>query len=293
MRSKKLIPHLWSLITPLLLLLLVATGCRRLPNPFAGERVLARAGKESLRLMDLEAVLPLTLTGADSVKWVENYVDRWVRDNLKLQEATMIFGDDAADEQLVAAYRNSLITRRLDEHFIRSMAGDSLYNEHDLVEYYNANRAEFVLDRAIVKGRMVAFPSNFRQRTRLSELFEGWSESARDEVLAMAQKNNFTAREVSDWMEYPQFLALLPTRRNEAYDNELNRTGVQEMTDGDVTYLFVISEKRTAGETSPYERVSEIVRQSVATRRRAEIIKACEDSLYRIALIENKAVINL
>ncbi len=272
---------------------LATGGCRRLPNPFAGERVLARAGKESLRLMDLEAALPVAITGADSVKWVENYVDRWVRDNLKLQEATMIFGDDATDEHLVTAYRNSLITRRLDEHFIRSMAGDSLYNEQDLMDYYNTNRAEFVLDRAIVKGRVVAFPAGFRQRTRLRELFETWNDSARDEVLAMAQKNNFTAREVNEWMEYPQFLALLPTRRNEAYDNELNRTGVQEMADGEVTYLFVISEKRTAGETSPYERVSEIVRQSVATRRRAEIIKACEDSLYRIALIENKAVINL
>ncbi len=272
---------------------LVGEGCRRLPNPFAGERVLARAGKETLRLMDLEAVLPVTLTGADSIKWVENYVDRWVRDNLKLEEATMIFGDDAADEELVTAYRNSLITRRLDEHFILSMAGDSLYTEQDLADYYNTNRGEFVLDRAIVKGRVVAFPSAFRQRTRLRELLGSWSESERDEVLAMALKNNFTAREVTDWMEYSQFLALLPTRRNEHYDRELDRTGVQEMTDGDVTYLFVISEKRTAGETAPYERVSEIVRQSVATRRRAEIIKACEDSLYKIALLENKAVINL
>ncbi len=185
---------------------LVIVGCRRLPNPFAGERVLARAGKENLRLMDLEAVLPVAITGADSVKWVETYVDRWVRDNLKLQEATMIF------EELVTAYRNSLITRRLDEHFIRSLAGDSLYNEQDLADYYNANRAEFVLDRAIVKGRVVAFPSNFRQRTRLRELFDSWSASERDEVLAMARKNNFTAREVNEWMEYPQFLALMPTR---------------------------------------------------------------------------------
>ncbi|MDR2883182.1 MAG: hypothetical protein LBU98_05330 [Alistipes sp.] len=271
----------------------VADGCRRLPNPFAGERVLARAGKETLRLMDLEAVLPVAITGADSVKWVENYVDRWVRDNLKLQEATMIFGADAADEQLVTIYRNSLITRRLDEHFIRQMAGDSLYNEQDLVDYYNANRIEFILDRAIVKGRAVAFPSGFRQRTRLRELLDSWSDSARDEVLAMALKHNFTAREVTDWTEYSQFLALLPARRNEAYDRELARTGVQEMTDGDVMYLFVISEKRTAGEIAPYERVSGIVRQSVATRRRAEIIKAYEDSLYKIALIENKAMINL
>ena len=271
---------------------LVLVGCKRIPNPFAGEKVLARAGKETLRLMDLEAVMPSGLASADSVKWVENYVDRWVRDNLKLQEATMIFGDDAADEELVTAYRNSLITRRLDEYLIKKMAGDSLYTEADLLAYYNEHRGEFVLDRAIVKGRVVAFPDNFRQKSRLKEQFASWNDGARDEVTAMAQKNDFFVREASDWMEYSQFLALLPTRRNALYDAELVQTGIQEMTDGGTTYLFVIIEKRTAGETSPYEMVSEIVRQSVSTRRRAEIIKACEDSIYRIALLEKKAVIN-
>ena len=292
MSRKKLFTILYSLFTLFLLLVVAGTGCRRFPNPFEGEKVLARAGKETLRLMDLEAVMPSGLADADSVKWAENYVDRWVRDNLKLQEAMMIFGDDAADEELVTAYRNSLITRRLDEYLIKQTAGDSLYTEADLVAYYNEHRSEFVLDRAIVKGRVVAYPDNLRQTSRLREQFASWDTGARDEVTAMAQKNNFFVREVNDWMEYSQFLALLPTRRNASYDAELARTGIQDMTDGGTTYLFVITEKRTAGETSPYEMVSEIVRQSVSTRRRAEIIKACEDSIYRIALLEKKAVIN-
>ncbi len=276
------------------LLLLAALGsCKRLPNPFDGESVLARAGKETLRKMDLETVLPAGIAGADSVKWVESYVERWVRDNLKLQEATLLFGDNAADEALVRAYRNSLITSRLEQYFVHQTAGDSLYTEKDLHDFYNDHRSEFVLNRSIVKGRVVAFPTSFRQKARLKQLFASWKGEEPAEVLAMAQKNAFLVREVADWMEYSQFLTLLPTRRNEGYDDELTRAGVQEMVDGRTTYWFVITEKRTAGETEPYEMVSEIVRQSVATRRRAEIVKACEDSLFRIALLENKAVIHL
>ncbi len=279
----------------ILMLCLLATigSCKRFPDPFEGERVLARAGKETLRKMDLDAVLPAGITGADSIQWVENYVDRWVRDNLKLQEATQLFGDNTADEALVRAYRNSLITSRLEQYFIEHTAGDSLFTEKDLHDFYNEHRSEFVLDRSIVKGRAVAFPTGFRQKARLKQLFASWSDDAREEVMAMAQKNAFTLREVNDWTEYSAFLALLPTRRNETYDDRLSVAGVQEMPDGGTTYWFVISEKRTAGETDPYERVSEVVRQSVATRRRAEIIKACEDSLYRLALLEKKAVINL
>ncbi len=276
-----------------LLILVALSGCKRFPNPFEGERVLARAGKETLRQMDLEKVLPVGIAGSDSVKWVENYVDRWVRDNLKLEEATQLFGDNAADEELVRAYRNSLLTRRLDEHFLKRSAGDSLYTEQNLLDYYDEHKGDFVLDRSIVKGRVVAFPEGFRQKARLRELFSSWSGDGADEVRAMAQKNAFLVREVTGWTEYSQFLSLLPTRRNETYDDLLRRTGLQEMTDDDTVYWFVISERRTSGETTPYEMVSEIVRQSVATRRRAEIIRACEDSLYRSALMEKKATINL
>jgi len=273
-------------------LALTAAGCRRFPNPFEGERVLARAGKETLHEMDLEAVLPTGITGEDSVKWATNYVDRWVRDQLKLATASEMFADNAADEELVTAYRNSLVTRRLDEHFIKLAVGDSLYTDRDLHDYYNGHLAEFALDRTIVKGRVVAFRSNFRQKARLRELLASWSEASAAEAQVMASKNGLSLTEVVTWTEWPQFLALLPTRRNASYDNLLGAAGVQTMTDGDVTYWFVVSDKRVAGATAPYETVADIVRQSVATRRRTEILKASEDSIYKKAIAEKRAVIS-
>lgn len=271
---------------------LALAGCREFPNPFEGERVVARAGKENLRVMDVEAVFPAGITGADSLVWVENYVDRWVRDQLKLQEAKRLFGDEAADEELVEAYRNSLALRRLEQHFVGE-AGDSLYTDKDVQVYYNAHKGDFVLDRTIVKGRVVAFPTAFRQKSKLKELMAGTGEGAAAELKAMVEKNNFVFRSVDQWMEYPQFLDLLPTRRNEKYDALLARNGVQEMTDGGRTWWFIFTETRTSGATAPFEMVSGIVRQTVATRRRAEIIKTREDSLFNGAVVEKKAVINL
>jgi hypothetical protein len=260
---------------------------------FEGERVVARAGKETLRVMDIEKASPVGITGADSVAWVENYVDRWVRDNLKLQEATRLFGENEEDEELVVAYRNSLILRRMEQNFISNAAGDSLYTEDELRGYYNSHRGEFTLDRTIVRGRMISFPTSFRQKARLKELFGHYTAEGRDEVRAMASKNGFRLDDAPEWREYAAFLEKLPTRRNENYDHLATRTGVQEMTDGDRTWFFVIDEARTRGGVNPYERVSDIVRMAVAARRRAEILKTFEDSLYRMALLEKRAVVNL
>lgn len=272
---------------------IMLASCREFPNPFEGDKVIARAGKATLRQMDIEKVFPGGVSGEDSLRWLESYVDRWVRDNLKLQEAERLFGSDAADEELVQNYRNSLMTRRLEQYFINTTAGDSLYTERDLREYYNHHKSEFVLDRTIVKGRVVAFPTAFRQKTRVKDLFGSYSGENRSDLQALADKNGFVLREVNDWTEYPQFLMLLPALRNENYDHLLRRDGVQEMVDGGTTYYFVITEALTPGMTTPYEMVSSMVRWAVSTRRKAEIVRAREDSIYNTALTEKKVVINL
>lgn len=269
-------------------------GCKELPNPFEGERVLARAGKETLRQMDVEKVFPGGIAGADSVKWVESYVDRWVRDNLKLYEARRLFGENAADEELVQAYRNSLMLRRLEQHFIENAPSGDLYTEKELRDYYNTHKGDFILDRSIVRGRVVGFPSDFRQKSRLRELFAGPSSADnRAELEAMVGKNRFVFHDAGDWTEYPSFLAMLPTRRSESYDHFLSRSGIQEMTDGDTTWWFVISDARTPGSSAPYEMVDAMVRFAVSARRKKEIVRTAEDSIFRIAILEKKAVVNL
>jgi hypothetical protein len=267
-------------------------GCREFPNPFEGDRVVARVGKANLHQMDVEKAFPGGVTGEDSVRWAESYVDRWVRDNLKLQEADRLFGSDEADEELVQNYRNGLKTRRLEQYFVNLYA-DSLYTEDDLREYYNQHKSEFVLDRTIVKGRVVALPTAFRQKNRVKELMRTYTDENRRDLQALADKNGFVLREVTDWTEYPQFLMLLPTRRNETYDGLLTKQGLQEMKDGTVTYYFVIEEALTSGMTTPYEMVRTMVRWAVATRRKAEIVHSYEDSLYNSAIIDKKAVIHL
>ncbi len=283
-----------SMLVSFFILTILMVGCKEFPNLFEGEKVLARAGKQTLRVMDVEEVCPVGISGADSVAWVESYVDRWVRNSLKLQEAARLFGDNAADEKLVEDFRNSLITRRLEQYFVNIAVGDSLlYTDRDLLNYYNRHRRDLVLDRTIVRGRVVAFPTAFRQKARLKELMAAEGSDGRAEFEAMVNKNGFTFREVAEWSEYSQFLALLPTRRNESYDNLLSRSGVQEMIDGGVTYWFTIDEARTPGASMPYEMAKERVRLEVSPRRKAEIVKAAEDSIYRVALHEKMAVINL
>ena len=96
--------------------LLLTAGCQELPVYLDSGKVLARAGKSELRVRDLQAVVPGGLTGEDSVSFVGMYVDRWVKKQIKLQQAENLFSASAEDiESLVEEYRQSLLIRKLDQ----------------------------------------------------------------------------------------------------------------------------------------------------------------------------------
>ena len=278
----------------LLFLLLLTVGCKEFPNPFEGDRVLAKVDGVTLRMMDVQSIFPRGISGEDSVQLLETYVDRWVRDQLKLQEATRIFRSSESNiERLVEQYRNTLLTHKFEQYCIDQATGDSLYTETDLQSYYLQHRGEYILDRDIVKGTVVVCPDNYRQKSKIKELLGSGSKEKKEDLKAICEKNEFSLQEVTEWTDFSDFLTLLPAKRNERYDNLLKQQGVQEMVDGNMHYYFLIADYRTAGMQSPYERVKDVVRWVVINQRKAEIVKAYEDSVYQQALPEKNITINL
>ena len=72
-------------------------GCREMPGYFASDTTLARAGGSELKMRDVESVVPKGVTGEDSAAFMKVYIDRWVRKQLKLQEAEILFSASADD----------------------------------------------------------------------------------------------------------------------------------------------------------------------------------------------------
>ena len=70
---------------------LLLAGCRELPRYFASDEILARAGGRELRLRDVRDAIPQGLSPEDSTAYMKMYVDRWVRKQLKLEEAEVLW----------------------------------------------------------------------------------------------------------------------------------------------------------------------------------------------------------
>ena len=267
-------------------------ACQELPNYFADDNTVARVGRKELRMSDLEQIVPQSLSGADSVNFVEAYIDRWLAKQLKLEESELIFSASASDiERKVEEYRQSLLIRKIEQYYIDNEPR-TIVTDADIEEYYNAHKSEFRLDKTIVKGRVVAFDEKYRQRDKLLEMMRSPKSERQKDFTDVCIKNGFPLKEFTQWTDWSDFLAALPTLRSRNYDSLFAKHGeVQKMSADGQTYYFQITEVLHKGDISPLElsretilRILKTIRQSEAIKNREEIIKkqALENGHARI-----------
>ena len=269
--------------------LLGVTSCRELPDYLVGDDTIARVGRNELTLADMADVMPSNLQGEDSVVFVKQYVDKWIVRQLKVEEADRLFSGSEKDiERLVEDYRQSLLTGKVDQYYVdEQMGGD--FTDEDIAEYYNTHKSDFTLDRTLVKGRIVCFPASYRQSKKLMEQMRKAATSQSDDKTfsEVCQKNGFLVVDNrSEWVNFADFLANLPTTRTQEYDHLLDKLGVQEMKANDLRYYFDFTSVCRKGNVAPLEVVSENIRRILVTQRRSEIIKAHEEGIVKNAINE-------
>ena len=141
-------------------ILLGAVSCRELPDYLVGDNIVARVGREELTLQDISAVVPQNLKGDDSLSFVKQYTDKWLVRQLKVQEADQLFSGAEKDiEKMVEDYRQTLLTSKVDQYYIDQEMSDEVSQE-DITEYYNTHKSQFLLDRTLVKGRILRFDAS-------------------------------------------------------------------------------------------------------------------------------------
>lgn len=258
------------------------SACRNFKSFIEGE-TLAVVGDKRLVLSEVENIFPPGVAPDDSLILLESYVNMWVKQQLKIREAEQIFSASSADiEQMVKDYRNSLLTHKLDQYYIDNYI-DTLITETEVAKYYNDRRSDFILDRAVVKGRIVKLPENYRQKAKLKELMPGQGDKYQD-FHDMALKNNFPVSEFTAWTDFSEFTAELPANRQGGYAGMLKAKGVTEINAGNDLYYIYITDSREEGSVAPIEQVRRHIRQILFHQRRLDVLRKYEDSIYRAAL---------
>ncbi len=271
------------------LLLMFVAGCRELPSYFQGNEPLAKVGGHTLYLHEVERIAPSGITGDDSAAFYRLYIDRWVMRQLKLQEAEVLFSESEADiEAMVEEYRQSLLIRKLDQHYVDQQI-DTLFTEEAIQNYYNAHLNDFKTDRTLVKGLILSFPENDRRAKQLLQLMQSDKPEQRKDLEDICAKQGFSLTDYPEWLDYEEFLGHLPTLRDNDYTSLLASGDVQKMEGNRTQYYFRIKAVRRSGEALPLEFVRETIRRILFNQRQSQLLRLSEEERLQQAL-ENEEI---
>ena len=276
----------------LLIALLAVVSCRELPDYLLGDDVVARVGRQTLTKEDLAEVLPTGVKGDDSVAYVKSYIDKWLVRQLKIQEANTLFPESEHDiEKLVEEYRGSLLTSRVDQYYIEQQMNPEV-SDAQIAEYYNSHKDDFILDRTLVKGRVLRFDASYRQSKKLKTTMQKATTSTVEEksLVDMCAKNEFLLLDNrSSWINFSYFLDNLPVIAAQNNEPLLDKLGIQEMKMGKHCYYFDFTSVCRKGNVAPLEVVADNIRRILLTRSRAEIIRLHEEQILNSAITEGRA----
>ncbi len=268
-------------ILSFLLLTAAISSCRRLPD-LNTDPVVARVGERELHRSDLAGVVSVGIVGEDSIQVVETYIEGWARRYIKLDEAERMLKDNKDIERQIREYREALLIRNIDLYY-GEQAKDTTVTETQIADYYAVHKAEFMLDRTIVKGIVVRVPVSYRQQARLKELLTSPQAPRRQDFRDMAVKNGFEMREFTTWTAWNDFVAMLPEGEKVTAANAV--TGkYTETTFGNYKYMLFVDSALKNGDTAPLERVSESIARIIRNARINDAIRTNEDSLFRAGL---------
>ncbi len=283
-------------ITRLVMIVLsaaVVAGCDGIA--YFGDQVLAEVGDVKLYRSELVPITAVTGSSADSMRVADKYVSDWVHEQVKLQAAEDLWGkEDEEIERLVENYRKSLIANKVDQYYVARNL-DTLITEEMIMAYFEEHKSQFVLDRTVVEGRILRFPSSYRQSKELLTLMKSTNPEKQQDFLDICKKNNFELHEFDSWVDFDEYLSYLPVRsnRNNEYDYLLEEEGIGTMSDNDSKYYFQITSHLKSGTYAPFENVDDAVRKIIYNQRRNEVIKSYEDSLYMDGIRNKEITINI
>lgn len=248
----------------------------------------AQVGETYLYWEDLAKVVPKNLKGGDSTLWVDDFVRKWVQNELVIMNAEQNLTDEQKNvDQELNEYRNSLITYRYKKELMAQKM-DTVISDSDVNAYYSLHRDRYKLTDDIVKAVYLKIPLEVAN----AELLKTLCKDAENDNLNPISEYGIQYAKVFDrfddkWVSWHKIAQQIPEEIN--IDQQiLRRNKFIESSDTDYYYFICILDFRQQGENAPVEFVSPEIRNILLNERKIEFLKNIDDDIYKEGLASNK-----
>lgn len=244
-------------------------------------------GGHFLYLEDVRLVIPMGLSGSDSVEFVHSYIRNWAEDILLYDKARTNIPEGTDIDQLVENYRRALVMHTYQQELIHQELGEELSDE-DLEAYYNQHSELFKADRSLVRGLFIKVPLTAPDVSKVRRWYRLDTNDAVD-YLEKYQMQHAVRYDyfIDTWMPVIDILSQMPLNQPDAEDY-IAKTQYVEVKDTAFYYFLNVADYCPEGNQAPFEAIKTQVREVLLNMRQVEYMERVKTDLYKRALRKNE-----
>jgi len=250
--------------------------------------VIAQVGEKKLLQSELSQIIPTNIDQQDSILMADEYVRKWVKQELLIQKANENLSFEQKDlTREIEEYRNSLIIYKYKNELMNQQM-DTLVTQRQIEQYYNANPDNFKLNSNIVKAIFIKIPIDVAKPKLLKEMVDDTSNEGinglRQYCIQYAKSFDFFA---DNWVDFDMVKNNLPS---EIIDSKqfLDRNNQIELKDSNYYYLVSIQDYKLQNDLAPIEYVENNIKNLILNKRKIEFLKQVEENVYKEGVRQNK-----
>jgi hypothetical protein len=270
-----------------LITILLGLGCGSTPADNSG-RVLAQIGERTLKMSDLEGMFPDGTTKTDSATIIAAFVNRWIKDNLVMQEAEQNIPADVNIDKLVREYRASLVLNTYQQKLMSNTL-DTAVSEQELRSFYETNKELYTLETPIMRCLFVKLPNAAPEIKNFEKWWDGGKKEDKNKIFAYAESHASMFMLIdSAWHRADRIAVELPKG---TIDPEDLSTGEYTRKDENFSYFLKILKVKNKRDVAPFEFVRDQASKFILHQRKQKLIEDKREELFKRELQANNVKI--
>jgi hypothetical protein len=260
------------------LVLLAMSSCQQQVE-HGGKTPLAQVGDHFLYREDMAQALPYGISGTDSVRFVNEFVQKWLEEQVLYEKAEHNVRGDEKIERMVAEYRRTLVMNNYEHMLLLQRMNEEL-SEEELQGYYNENKQLFILEEPVIKGVLIKVPLTSPGLKDLKRWYKEKTDEALEELEKYAFRNSVLYEYFYEhWVPVSELEGKIIVNLAEL-SGEFDKHRDIEVEDEEYCYLLHIDEYLLKGEEKPYDLARNEIINLLANKRKVEFMNNVKKDLY-------------
>lgn len=273
----------------LLLVLLLFCACKR-EDMHKGRTVVACIGETFLYKDEIDIMYAINGRGIDSVKFVDDYIERWAVERLFYNKAAENVVSTVDIESMVEKYRTGLILSIYQDGLVSQQLVSDISMD-DVEAFYEENEAMFELEEPMFRGLLLKVSDKSPNISRVRAWCMRHSSEDLDHIEKYSLANEaFYNGFLEEWRTVSDIAKQTPLSEYQL-NERLKRKETIEFKHGGYTYFVSADSLIQQGDRKPLEMVVSEVKELLVNSRRAGFIKEKKRSLYNEALATGEIII--